>query len=100
MVGRETDIVKTKSGNFLIVHFFTGIFEFYPSIKQFCIIQRDYEGIEVEYIPESYFRLEDLEDIRGKILAHLDEPFNIKFIKVDNIPPTASGKPQIVISKL
>ena len=42
--GRETDVVVTPNGNRLIVHFFTGIFEYYQSIDTFKVIQKEKMG--------------------------------------------------------
>ena len=55
IVGRDTDIVETPSGRHLIVHTFTGIFEFFDEIEQFRIVQRVATGIDVEYIPRPGF---------------------------------------------
>lgn len=100
IVGRDTDIVRTKSGKFMIVHFFTGIFEFYPEIEQFRVIQKELSGIIVEYIPGSSFKMAVLKEIEIKILEFLKEDFNIVFNNVEYIPPTKSGKPQIIQSYL
>ncbi len=100
VVGRETDVVKTPNGKRLIVHSFTGIFEYIPEIYQFCVIQDNINGIHIQYIPTKGFQSNILSSIRKKILENLNEPFNIEFEEVSNIPPTPSGKPQIIISKL
>jgi phenylacetate-CoA ligase len=100
VIGRETDIVKTPLGKKLIVHSFTGIFEYFPSIKQFCVIQKDLYGIDIEYIEGENFELSVLDQIKTELMKYIDEGFNINFIKVDEILPTKSGKPQIIISKL
>lgn len=100
VIGRDTDIVKTPSGNFLVVHSFTGIFEHFPQIKQFCVIQRDLTGIHILYIKDAGFENEILDVIRLKILHFLDEAFEINFEEVAVIKPTPSGKPQLIISHL
>lgn len=100
IIGRDTDIVRTASGKFMVVHFFTGIFEFIPEIKQFRVIQRNVNEIEIEYIPENNFQEQKLEEIKFKIQDHLKEKFPITFKKVDFIPATKSGKPQIIESHL
>lgn len=100
IIGRDTDIVKTRSGKFLIVHFFTGIFEHINEIRQFRVIQKKLDGITVEYIPRDHFSISALEKIRQQILDYLQEPFQIEFIEVNDIPATASGKPQIIQSLL
>src|SRR5690606_1855071 len=50
VIGRNTDIINTPEGKNLIVHTFTGIFEFYEEIKQFRVIQREIAKIEIEFI--------------------------------------------------
>ena len=100
VVGRETDIVRTPSGKRLIVHSFTGVFEYFPSVKQFCVIQTNLSGIVIEYIQGYDFELSILDIIQGELLTFIDEDFIIEFKEVVNIPPTKSGKPQIIISKI
>lgn len=100
VIGRETDLVVTPSGKKLIVHSFTGIFEYFPEIKQFCVIQEDIEGVRIQYIPGDYFKPSTLVKIQNRILSLLNEPFDLKFEQVSDIPPTKSGKPQLIISKL
>ena len=100
VVGRETDIVRTPSGKRLIVHSFTGVFEYYPSIKQFCVIQTNLNGIIIEFIRSTDFEISVLDKIQNKLLKFIAEDFKIEFKEVSNIHPTKSGKPQIIISKI
>lgn len=101
VVGRDTDIVKTPNGRWLIVHTFTGVFEYYPEIKQFRIVQRDLDMFNVEYIPGNAFYLGVLE----KISSHLkqvinDDSISWSYVEVSEIPNSPSGKPQIIKSLL
>ena len=101
VVGRDTDLVRTSSGKTLIVHFFTGIFEFYSEIRQFRVIQNDIKSIEIEYIPTAEFSNETLDNLKkdmGKYLS--EEELRVSFHAVDEIPATPSGKPQIIESNL
>jgi phenylacetate-CoA ligase len=82
------------------VHSFTGVFEYFPSVKQFCVIQTNLSGIVIEYIQGNDFQLSVLVKIKGELLKFIAEDFIIEFKEVANIPPTKSGKPQIIISKL
>ena len=100
VVGRDTDIVKTRSGEFMVVHSFTGIFEHIPEIQQFRIVQRDLDSITIEYIPGLGFHRAMLDTIKGRIHDRLDESLSVNFRPVDFIPSTASGKPQIILSLL
>ena len=100
VIGRDTDLVITPSGKKLIVHSFTGIFEYFPEIKQFCIIQEDVDGVLIQYIPGDQFDPSILTIIRNRILSLLNEPFDLRFEQVASIPATKSGKPQLIISRL
>ena len=100
IVGRDTDIVKTRTGKHLIVHFFTGIFEHITEIRQFRVIQDSLDGIIIEYIPEKSFVDGVLNSLNAKIMEHIHEPFKVYFREVKSIPDTPSGKPQIIVSNL
>lgn len=101
VIGRDTDIVRTSSGKFMVVHTFTGIFEYFPEVEQFCVIQDDLNGITINYIPGANFTPNVLEHISEKIQSYLKEPsFSITFKRVSYIPPTPSGKPQIIVSNI
>jgi phenylacetate-CoA ligase len=100
LIGRDTDVVISRSGKKMIVHFFTGIFEHVPEIRQFRVVQETLDRIAIEYIPDSGFNRGILEEIERRIHAKLDESFPIDWIAVDKISPTGSGKPQIVQSFL
>lgn len=101
IVGRDTDIVRTRSGKFLIVHFFTGIMEHFPAIRQFRIVQEDLDSIILEFIPETkIFDSGILDTLRDLIQSKANEKFTIHFREVQHIEATKSGKPQIIKSRL
>jgi phenylacetate-CoA ligase len=100
VIGRDTDIVRTPSGKNMIVHFFTGIFEHIPEIKQFRIVQSELNSLIVEYIPGENYNETVLNTVRAKIQGHLKEDFPVHFNHVSEIPSSQSGKPQIIISHL
>lgn len=100
IIGRDTDIVKTRSNKFMIVHFFTGILEHFPEIKQFRVIQKNLDSIQFEYIKDTGFNQSVLDKITQIIHEHLLEDFPIEYIEVESIPSTPSGKPQLILSQL
>ena len=97
LIGRDTDIVYTKSGKPLIVHFFTGIFEHFDEIKQFQVVQTKNNPFIINYIPSDSFDKLVLEEIRSLINEGAYEKVEFKFNSVDVINDSPSGKPQIVI---
>jgi phenylacetate-CoA ligase len=100
IIGRDTDIVRTQSGKKMIVHFFTGIFEHFSEILQFRVVQHSVHEMTIEYIPRETFHAEILNILTKKIQDYLQEPFPVTFVKVESIPSTASGKPQIILSTI
>lgn len=100
IIGRDTDIIRTRSGKYLIVHFFTAIFEHIPQIKQFQVVQKSLDEIEIHFIPGRDFNAEIFEIIENKINENLREKFPVRWMKTDFIAPTGSGKPQIIQSFL
>lgn len=100
IIGRDSDIVRTSSGKFLIVHFFTGIFEHVSQIRQFRVVQKELDRIIVEYIPEMDCSETVLNTVRDTIQKKLGEKIVVDFNQVENIPATPSGKPQIIKSEL
>ncbi len=101
VIGRDTDIVKTASGKTLIVHFFTAIMGKRDDVAQFRIVQEKQYEIDFEYIPSPSFDQDSLKEIDAEIRTHVSEgELKINYLKKDNIPPSPSGKPQIVVSKI
>lgn len=100
VVGRNTDIIKTHDGKMLVVHTFTGIFEFFPEIKQFQIIQNEPSGIEILFIRSETYDSEILQTIEDKIKERTQSSMNIKWHEVEEIPASKSGKPQLIINNL
>ena len=100
VVGRDTDIVRTRSGKSLIVHFFTGLFEHIPEIAQFKIIQSNLDEIDIQYIRGPGFNPCVLQTVEDKIANLLQERLSINWIETSKIEPTKSGKPQIIQSSI
>ena len=63
ILGRDTDVVVTPSGNRLIVHFFTGIFGQFPEIESFQVTQERIDAIVVRVVPSVGFSKDTAERI-------------------------------------
>ncbi len=100
IVGRDTDIVYTPGGKSLIVHFFTGIFEFIEEIDQFQIVQNSPDDIIIHYVPGEHFSDSTLNSIRDIIYAKAKERFPFQFVEASMISASPSGKPQIIVSRI
>ncbi len=100
VIGRNTDIIKTRKGKNLIVHTFTGIFEFFDEISQFQIIQNNIDYIDIKYIPSNSFKFKILRKIENKFYGLTNADLKIRWIEVKIIMPSKSGKPEIIINNL
>ena len=98
--GRDTDVVITPRGNRLIVHFFTGIFEYFPSIDTFRITQDHPDAIRVEIVPRPNFQAEHWDQIKKEILDKGDPDLKIEMALVPDIKPESSNKRRFVVSRL
>lgn len=98
--GRDSDIIHTPNGNKLIVHFFTGIFEYYPEIRQFCVYQHKIEEIEVQIVPQGEVGQQTLDNIRDEIIEKGDRALIVNFKIVNKIEDRKTGKRRFVISNL
>jgi phenylacetate-CoA ligase len=96
--GRDTDIVTTPNGNRLIVHFFTGIFEFYPSVEVFQVRQERVKEIEIKIVPRADFSMGDWNKIREEIHEKGDPDLEIRLSLVREIPLERSNKRRFVVS--
>lgn len=99
VIGRNTDVVILPDNRKLIVHSFTGIFEYIPEIKQFKIIQKNRKSMTVQFIPDDNFTKEVLKNSKLKLQKIINNNnFKIYFEEVSLIGGKKSGKPQIIES--
>jgi phenylacetate-CoA ligase len=97
--GRDTDVVLTPSGNRLIVHFFTGIIEFFGEVDSFQVLQNTMDAIVVNVVPRQGYTPR-VGDAIAEALRAKGADLRIEVRTVDAIPPTRSGKRRFVISEL
>ena len=98
--GRNSDIITTPNGSQLIVHFFTGLFEFIEGVDQFQVVQAQPDEIEVKIVKNEKFTETDTQKITDGIKTGGGEDLKIVFNFVEQIPPQSSGKRRFVISKI
>lgn len=98
--GRDTDVIITPSGNRLIVHFFTGILEYFSEIDSFQVIQEYPSEIVLRLIPTSSYTTEIGEKIITALKEKGAEDMKIYIELVDKIPLLSTGKRCFVINKL
>jgi len=98
--GRDSDIIRTSDGKYLMVQFFVVFFEYIEGVEQFQVIQRELDEIEIKIVKNDKFRNKDKEDIERAIKKGGGDKLKISFNFVDEIPLERSGKKRFVISEI
>ena len=107
IVGRVTDVFKTREGRIIpgeyFIHFI-GVVLNRGIIKKFQVIQEKEDYIIVKLVldnKESFIKnKKDFNEITDKIKLVMGNSTKVKYILVDDILPTKSGKYRYTISKV
>ena len=76
------------------------VFEFFPEIKQFQVIQDNIESITIRYIPGVQIDFSVIAKIQSKFIERTQSTILINWEEVENIEASKSGKPQLIINNL
>ena len=98
--GRDSDILITPKGKFLIVHNFTGYFEWIDSVDQFQIIQEKIDEFNILLKINDKYTKEEENKIYQYWKKYINEDVKIKISVVDDIPLTRSGKRRFLIERI
>lgn len=96
--GRDADIIVTPSGKRLIVHFFTGYFEYVETVKQFQVEQTKADEIILKLIPNEKFDSDSQEKIKTDMTTYIGRDVNLVIKIVEEIPLARSGKRRFIIA--
>ncbi|NPD46728.1 phenylacetate--CoA ligase family protein [Lentimicrobium sp. S6] len=98
--GRDVDILTTPSGKSLIVHYFTGYFEWITSVVQFQIIQYEQNKIVLKLVPNDLFNEKEKDKIFNDMSVYIGDDVFFSIEIVDNIPVNPkNGKRKFVLKK-
>lgn len=100
VVGRDTDIVVTPDGNYLVAFFFGHIFDSMMSVDQYQVVQEVEDEIEVKIVKNNQFSRQDAEYIQNSIREGAGEKLKVRLNFVEDIPVPRSGKIRLVISEI
>jgi len=98
--GRDSDILVTLSGKHLIVHYFTGYFEWVDSVEQFQVLQNEPDKLTLLLIGNEKFNDEAKSKIQSDIGEYIGEDMELEIRIVEDIPLTRSGKRRFVIRNI
>ena len=95
--GRDSDILVTPKGKFLILHNFTGYFEWVDSVDHFQVRQEKTDEFHLFLKVNSRFTKEIEKEIKEYWEEYINEDVEIKIFVVDDIYFTSSGKRRFLI---
>ncbi len=98
VLGRVEDMVIGPDGRQMVR--FHGVFVDQPHVREGQVIQESLRHIRVKVTPAEGFGHADVEDIVQRIQQRLGVGVAVEVETVDQIPRTASGKFQAVVSRL
>ncbi len=91
VVGRNTEFVLRRDGSLLSGEFFEGVFRVEDWVREFQVIQEDYDLLRILVVPKERNNI-DLSIPQEKILRAMKGDCKIKWEIVDEIPRPPSGK--------
>ena len=97
--GRDSDILITPKGKYLIVHNFTGFFQLkeLESIKQFQVVQHFIDKIEIFIVVSENFKQETYNFILNYWNNYIGDGVKVLLNVVDEIELSPSGKRRFLI---
>ncbi len=97
--GRDSDIIMTPSGDFIVVEYFVILFEYMAGVDQFQVIQDTLDHLTVKIIKNQQFTDEELHHIRNEIQKRAGPDVRIAIEFVQDIPVYGrEGKRRLVLS--
>ena len=100
IVGRTTDLFKTRDGKKIDGEYFTHLFYFRAWVEQFQVIQEDLDRILIKVVTSEAPPQSDLLEIEKKIKLVMGTHCEVTFEFVTTIPKTVTGKFRYTLSKL
>jgi hypothetical protein len=95
------DIVVAPDGTYLVVHFFTILFEYLPEVRQFQVVQRRPDKIIAKVVRAKGYDAPRIErHIRDAVAKATNGSLSVEFEYVEDIPLSPSLKRRFVISEL
>jgi phenylacetate-CoA ligase len=98
--GRKLDTLRTPEGHLLPGEFIVYAFLHVLAVKQYQVVQRELDVLDITLVPGEGFGEHTLAQIRSEIAKAVGASVSIRFHIVDAIAPSASGKFRVAICEL
>lgn len=97
ITGRDSDILVTPSGKYLIVHTFTIFFEYFEEIRKFQVVQESADRMTVKLVVNDRYTAATGKRIIDGLLDLIGDDVKTELQVVDDIPLLPSGKRRFLI---
>ena len=97
VTGRQMDILVTTDGRRLPGIFFPHLLKDYAAIRQFQVVQRERDLVELKLVVDGRWGHEARESLRKEVQDAVGEATRLLIHEVDEIPLTPAGKRHIVV---
>ncbi len=95
--GRNSDILVTPSGKYLIVHTFTIFFEYFKEIIQFQVLQYEPDSVRVLLVVNNMYNKKTEASIKAGLCDLIGKDVKVEIKTVIEIPLLHSGKRKFII---
>ncbi|HSN69948.1 MAG TPA: hypothetical protein VLT59_00500, partial [Steroidobacteraceae bacterium] len=98
--GRRLDMIRTPDGRLLPGEFFPHLMKDFAFVRQFQVVQRQIDTVDVAIVPRGEVGESALETLRHQMSSALGERMQVAVQLVEDIPLTPSGKRRVTVSLL
>ncbi len=98
VLGRSSDFITTSDGRRIHGEYFTHVFYGMNKVRQFLLVQRGVEHIEVQLVLSEPMTEEEKSEISSKFYQKVGSEVTLEFKEVERIEPLSSGKRQFTLS--
>ncbi|MEI8371254.1 MAG: hypothetical protein WCJ35_00300 [Planctomycetota bacterium] len=100
LLGRSSDLIRTRSGKLIHGEFFTHLFYGRDDIESFQVQQRSKDKLIVQYVPKDESAHLFAHGLRETIMREMEGNVCIEFVPCLSIPVPPSGKHRFTISEV
>lgn len=100
VVGRDDDFIILPSGKKVGPRLVIPLFEVVPGIDEFRVVQERKDVVVIEIVKGEKYTQAMEDALKENLLHVLDEPVDLRFSHVDEIPKGRHNRPRPVISKV
>lgn len=97
LLGRSTDLIRTRSGEMIHGEFFTHLFYGRHDVRQFQIRQTALDQLVVRYVPAADTAHEFMHGVERKIRERMGQDTGVDLLACERIPTPPSGKHRFTI---